>query len=848
MKKDINKDQNNDNDLLFDTLMQGGTFSDYKDIKENEGGYSNDIEDYEPTIDDIIFNWIMDKDENDGYQDLFSSGGTPSTNDGDNGNGNDDNDKGNPNKFDLSKYAGFAGGIVGGAINTMYDDNERQYLDALGNSADDPLKRLFGNIGGGATRNAIDNINDEIGGVNSWSNETSKLNSFNLGDASSLMSQQSSFNNNFNFKTFDRKSELGDKNWGQGIMDNLNASGQGAMQGSSFGPWGALIGGIAGGLANIGSQIFEGKNKKKINDQIKKYNEAIRNAEIAQENAYAKNNILFNDTVANSARMSTFNQLQNMAALGGYVKPKKHKFAQGGYLNSHSDYISDPLIKVEAGGTHQENPNEGVQVSVAQDGKPNLVEQGETIYNDYVYSNRIVADKEILKDNLIDEKYEGKTYSEISKRLSEEIEERKDDPISQDTHKENMERLKNAQEAQKLKEKQEEVKRFIASLTDEQKAALEQRMMEEYQAEQQAAEQMAQEQAMQEQAQQEQIPQEEVPQEEIPQGPQPSPYDQMMQNYSVQDAAQNGMFGNNGFAHGGHLFQDDNSDLNNPSGDTTSYSWKDFGNDFDRFAANFRYAPAIGSLGQFISDQLGYTNRTKPANYSNADMFASKIGQIPTVGFNPIGGYQTYTPLDETYQQNQYRAQQQSAQRAIQNNASGNAAAALANLTAMNYQNNNQFGDLGIKTREYNDQQRRQVAEFNSKIDQINATMGLTAQEKNQVAAIQKAKLYGDVAQLRQNIFNTNENLRNANEAARAANYQNLFENIGNVAKERFNFNLANNISDYYYIDNAGQIHYTGGYNNLPEWAKKTVDQQAQESLVEWQKKKSQDNQDVETK
>jgi len=107
------------------------------------------------------------------------------------------------------------------------------------------------------------------------------------------------------------------------------------------------------------------------------------------------------------------------------------------------------------------------------------------------------------------------------------------------------------------------------------------------------------------------------------------------------------MFGDNGFARGGHLFA---------SGDTTSYSWKDFGNDFDRFAANLRYAPAIGSLGQVISDQLGYTNRTKPADYSNADMFASKIGQIPTVGFNPIGGYQTYTPLDETYQQNQYRA------------------------------------------------------------------------------------------------------------------------------------------------------------------------------------------------
>jgi hypothetical protein len=46
---------------------------------------------------------------------------------------------------------------------------------------------------------------------------------------------------------------LDEENWGQRILDNLNASGQGALQGSRFGPWGALFGGIAGGLFNIGS-------------------------------------------------------------------------------------------------------------------------------------------------------------------------------------------------------------------------------------------------------------------------------------------------------------------------------------------------------------------------------------------------------------------------------------------------------------------------------------------------------------------------------------------------------------------------------------------------------------------
>lgn len=46
-----------------------------------------------------------------------------------------------------------------------------------------------------------------------------------------------------------------------------------------------------------------------------------------------------------------------MASCGGKMK---HIHDNGGYINSHYDYITDPLVKVDAGGTHQENPNEGV--------------------------------------------------------------------------------------------------------------------------------------------------------------------------------------------------------------------------------------------------------------------------------------------------------------------------------------------------------------------------------------------------------------------------------------------------------------------------------------------------------
>jgi len=54
------------------------------------------------------------------------------------------------------------------------------------------------------------------------------------------------------------------------------------------------------------------------------------------------------------------------------------------------------LEEVNAGGSHEENPNEGVIVSYAPDGLPNKVEEGETIHNDYVYSKRLEANKKVL--------------------------------------------------------------------------------------------------------------------------------------------------------------------------------------------------------------------------------------------------------------------------------------------------------------------------------------------------------------------------------------------------------------------------------------------------------------------
>lgn len=85
------------------------------------------------------------------------------------------------------------------------------------------------------------------------------------------------------------------------------------------------------------------------------------------------------------------------------------------------------IITIGAGGTHGENPFGGVLMGMAPDGQPNLVEEGEVIYNDYVYSNRLKVPKE-LRD-----KYHLKkgTFADAMNHYFKKngVEERPNDPI-----------------------------------------------------------------------------------------------------------------------------------------------------------------------------------------------------------------------------------------------------------------------------------------------------------------------------------------------------------------------------------------------------------------------------------
>lgn len=150
---------------------------------------------------------------------------------------------------------------------------------------------------------------------------------------------------------------------------------------------------------------FSNKTEAKANSLNKAnaaaYNTAMRNINVTADNIAA-------DTLANLER--------NYAAFGGLLN------------RTHGADFTNGLMFINSGGTHESNPYEGVPVSMDQEGNPNLVEEGEVIWNDYVFSNRLKVPKSIQKKYKLGKR--EMTFANAVDKLSKESEERPNDPIS----------------------------------------------------------------------------------------------------------------------------------------------------------------------------------------------------------------------------------------------------------------------------------------------------------------------------------------------------------------------------------------------------------------------------------
>lgn len=108
------------------------------------------------------------------------------------------------------------------------------------------------------------------------------------------------------------------------------------------------------------------------------------------------------------------------------------------------------LNTYENGGSHSQNTNGGIPQGMSTDGSLNTVEEGESRVGDYIFSNRLKLKNPELVN--LGSKLKNKTFSDVSKKLYKEVEERPNDSISKRTWKANIGKLIAANEYAKMNE------------------------------------------------------------------------------------------------------------------------------------------------------------------------------------------------------------------------------------------------------------------------------------------------------------------------------------------------------------------------------------------------------------
>ena len=506
----------------------------------------------------------------------------------------------------------------------------------------------------------------------------------------------------------------------------------------------------------------------------------------------------------------------------------KWHHAFGGELNTNGGDFSTGLMFIDEGGTHESNPYEGVPMGVAPDGKPNLVEEGEAIYNDYVFSNRLTVPKSVRS------KYKLRgtnnlTFADTVKQISKSATERPNDPISQETLHEIMSDLATVQEEvrQKKQARQEGVQYahggkmgmlFDGDGTYNQFLDNYGRNPYEINGGQTPNWTIA--------------PNDNELLDIAKEGIGGFSYDaatplKRVNRYFLRSKDAEGNFTITpmevtpweGFAdkgqykgrtfteafptynfkgkqerpkEGGTIYTDYYYDENKSTESTPSTEEDIPPLDLGSSDETLRYAPAVGLGMAALSDALGITN--KP-DYTEAAQIeaATKGGSYMPVSWNPIGNKLTYKPLDRDYATNKIRAEAGATRRTLTNLNGGNRGSAMAGILAADYNAQDKLGNLFRQAEEYNLAQRQQVEDFNRATNQANSQGKLQADMANQ-QAYANARDYAlrgtmATAEMRQKA-------RMAAEAARSANLSGFLSALGDIGYENKGMNIIRRMAE----------------------------------------------------
>lgn len=133
------------------------------------------------------------------------------------------------------------------------------------------------------------------------------------------------------------------------------------------------------------------------------------------------------------------------AALGNMLLPGIGGAAAGALTSSIMNNImanGGPLTEYEGGGTHEQNPNGGIPVGKF------LVEEGETNFDNYIFSNRLQLSKDKAKE--LGFSLGNMSYADASKKIKNKYKGREDDTTAQKSMIKELSRLKEAHEAERM--------------------------------------------------------------------------------------------------------------------------------------------------------------------------------------------------------------------------------------------------------------------------------------------------------------------------------------------------------------------------------------------------------------
>lgn len=483
---------------------------------------------------------------------------------------------------------------------------------------------------------------------------------------------------------------------------------------------------------------------------------------------------------------------------------KKWHHAFGGDLMTHGADFSNGMVFIGNGGSHEENPFEGVPMGVDPEGVPNLVEEGETIFNDYVFSKRLNVPKAIR------EKYKLRgtkemSFAEASKQLAKESEERPNDPISERGMQALMADLASAQESVKG---EQQARQFAhggrlfdkggpkrpntykglgksynrgwfgedGKYTQEYLDRVNNMTLDQLQAQFDRQREFYADEANRGTDRWKSID------NFYKRNPGYNSADYKVTSDDLTFAKAGAQDYNPGYLH--DLALEATAPVTPPAAPTDTAVEETEELTQGKYADWLRYAPAIGFGIGALTDALGITN--KP-DYANADAILEATrgsGTYQPVEFNPIGNYLSYKPFDRDYYTNKMSAEAGATRRALLQNAGMNRGAGMAAILAADNNAQNQLGSLARQAEEYNLAQRQQVEDFNRSTNITNSQGFLQADIANQKAQAElrdfNLKRTMAAAQMR-------EAARMAADQAKSANLSGLFQTLGDIGYEEKN-------------------------------------------------------------